>query len=114
MSDQIILTPVPLNDLIQQIRNVVNEVITSKSQGEEEQLISSEEACNVFKPKISRPTLASWSDQGLLKAYRLGGRVWYKHSEIIAAASQIKKYKKAEEQSPACTNHPAKPEINQS
>ena len=105
----IVLTPVPLADLIQQIGNVFDEKIKVKSQGEKEALISSEEACNVFRPRITRPTLQAWTDQGLLKSYRLAGRVWYKHSEIISAATEIKRYKKAEEQSPACTNHPALP-----
>ena len=33
----------------------------------------------------SRQTLISWRRKGLIKAYQLGGRIYYKPSELVAA-----------------------------
>lgn len=94
MPEQIILTQVPLNDLIQEFRNIVREEINTKQQREDETLISADKACKIFDPAISRPTLQSWVDLSLIKSYRISGRVWFKHSEVIAAVKEIKKYRK--------------------
>ena len=34
---------------------------------------------------ISLVTLRNWTTQGLLPSYQLGGRIYYKQKEIIAA-----------------------------
>jgi excisionase family DNA binding protein len=34
---------------------------------------------------ISFPTLLRWTKEGLLKSYKLGGRVYYKQQEILRA-----------------------------
>lgn len=36
---------------------------------------------------ISLTTLKTWSDQKLIKAYKLGGRIYYKERELLAALS---------------------------
>lgn len=33
----------------------------------------------------SRQTLIAWRKRGLIKAYQLGGRIYYKPSELVAA-----------------------------
>lgn len=33
----------------------------------------------------SRQTLIAWRKKGLIKAYQLGGRIYYKPSELVAA-----------------------------
>lgn len=98
MNEQILLTPVPLNDLIEKFRSIVREEIAAHHQTDEEKLISADKACKIFDPSITRPTLQSWVDQGFLKSYRISGRVWFKHSEVVAGAKEIKKYKKPGEQ----------------
>lgn len=50
-------------------------------------LMSREEASSYLR--ISLPTLHKWTNEGLLKAYRLGGRVYYKQHEILKALMQI-------------------------
>ena len=37
----------------------------------------------------SRQTLASWRKKGFITAYRLGGRVYYKPSELSAALQKL-------------------------
>ena len=39
----------------------------------------------------SRQTLASWRRKGIIKAYRIGGRIYYKPSELVAALQKLEK-----------------------
>ena len=39
--------------------------------------------------QITSPTLRKWTKDGLLKAYSLGGRIYYKQNEIIDALQAI-------------------------
>jgi len=39
--------------------------------------------------KTTFPTLRKWTAEGLLKSYQLGGRVYYKQHEILAAIRPI-------------------------
>lgn len=38
---------------------------------------------------VSYPTLRAWTDDGKLKAYRIGTRIRYKRSEVYAALTVI-------------------------
>lgn len=58
-----------------------------KKQRKQVVLMSREEAGAYLK--ISLPTLHKWTNEGVLKAYRLGGRVYYKQHEILKALMQI-------------------------
>jgi hypothetical protein len=87
-----VLTPVPLADLLEQFREIVKEEIRAKL-GEEEKLLSPAAACKVFEPAISRQTLHSWTDQGLIPMQKIGSRLFYKQSDIITAGATLKKYK---------------------
>jgi hypothetical protein len=60
----------------------------------DERLISREETCKLFVPEISRQTLANYTKTVPLKVYKIGGRLYYKQSEIIGAAVEMKAYKK--------------------
>lgn len=63
------------------------------SQLEEERLLSPAETCTFFSPPISKMTLNNWSKQGLIPMHRLGGRVFYKRSDILSSLQTLKKYK---------------------
>lgn len=78
---------------IHEIRTAVNEILADKKQVDE-RLISPAETMKLFTPKISAPTLKKWADAGLLHMIRIGGRTWYKASEVFAAGQHLKKYKK--------------------
>ncbi len=39
--------------------------------------------------QITSPTLRKWTKEGLLKAYSLGGRIYYKQHEVIDALQAI-------------------------
>jgi len=75
-------------------RQVVNEEI--KAAGEsvlQEKLLSPKEACNLFTPAITIPTLNKIVKQGKLSKYNLGGqKVFYKYSEVLSALKSYKRY----------------------
>lgn len=91
--DNIVLCPVPLDALIAQIREVVKQELEAKhQQAGAEKLISPAEACKLFEPAISKVTLSKWTTDGLIPMQKIGGRVYYKYSEVIEAGSKLKRY----------------------
>lgn len=84
-----------IDSLLLQIREVVKQELQSNHKAEiEEKLLSPNQAKDLFVPSISRQTLSNWTKDGLLTSYRIGGRVFYKYSEIIGAAKELKRFKK--------------------
>jgi hypothetical protein len=47
---------------------------------------------------VSLVTLDDWTDKGILQAYRLGSRIYYKSKEVNEALQSIQKGKKGGEQ----------------
>ena len=92
--EQFLLSPISLEQLINNIKAVVRSELASKEKTDaQEQMLSPAQTCELFNPKISKVTLAKWTSDGLLKDYRIGGRVYYKSSEVIEAAKHLSKYK---------------------
>ena len=60
----------------------------------EDKLLSIAETCALFQPKISRPTLYSYEQQGLLQRRMIGFKVCFSKNEVLAAVRSIKRYKK--------------------
>ena len=95
LQNQLILSQIPVNEILEGLRQIVREEIKSEKQaGLQEKLLSPSETCKLFQPNISKVTLANWSEQGLLKKHSLGGRIFYKYSEILESLKTLKKYKK--------------------
>ncbi|HEY8658806.1 MAG TPA: helix-turn-helix domain-containing protein [Hanamia sp.] len=93
--DNIILSPIPLDTLLQSLRSIIKEEIQAEQLNElQEKLLSPAEACKIFQPKISKPTLTKWADNGLIQERKIGGRIFFKYSDLIEAAKTLKKYKK--------------------
>jgi hypothetical protein len=57
-----------------------------------EQLLAPAEAIKLFNPTITKLTLQRWTDDGLIPMQRLGGRIFYKRSDILDAQANHKKY----------------------
>lgn len=75
------------------LRKIVRQELSQILDKKEDKLLSPKEVCERFVPKISKTTLANWTEQGLLNQYRIGGRVFYLFSEIVEKAKTLKKYK---------------------
>jgi excisionase family DNA binding protein len=92
--NQTVLYSAHIEDLLEQFRAIVREEMKQeKKQENDEKLLSPAEACKLFVPAISRTTIDKWVADGRLKRYDLGGRVWFKQSEIFESAKSLKKYK---------------------
>ncbi len=80
-------------DLKQLIKDAISEAKQEeKSPQQTEELLSPAQAVKVFNPPISKVSLHRWTKEGLIPVHRIGGRIWYKRSEVIAASLTIKKY----------------------
>jgi hypothetical protein len=92
---QIILNTIGPEELAEIIRPMIIDAIREVLQEKEEKFLSPAEVCKRFVPAISKTTLASWTKQGLLTEYRIGGRVLYKMSEILEKKNSILRYSKS-------------------
>ena len=93
--DKLLLSPITLDELVDQLRTVIKQELSSKqNEAMAEKFLSPAEVCEMFQPKISKVSLSAWTKAGKLTANRLGGRVFYRYSEIIQAVTHLKKYKR--------------------
>jgi len=93
--DKIILSPIELSELLSGLRAVVKEELQSQQKDQQlEKMLSPAETCNLFQPKITKPTLTAWTREGRLTEHRIGSRIFYRYSEVMEAVGKIKRYKK--------------------
>lgn len=90
--NNIVLSPVPLEDLLSHFREIVKQELKAREQPAEK-LLSPAEACKLFEPTISKVTLNKWTSDGLIPMQKIGGRVYYKLTDITEAGTHLKKYK---------------------
>lgn len=64
----------------------------SSLQGSENSLMSRAEVAEMFS--VSLPTLHSWMNSGIIPFHRIGGRTFFKKSEVIESLTKIKIRKK--------------------
>lgn len=94
--NEIVMTTVDLNELFDRIRTVVKEELTAERSREvNEKLLSPKETCEMFQPKITTATLKNWTDDGLIQDHWLGGRKFYKYSEILSSLKTLRRYRRA-------------------
>ena len=89
---QIILNTISPEEMIEIIKPLIVDAIREVLQEKDEKLLSPTEVCKLFVPAISKTTLASWTKQGYLTEYRIGGRVFYKMSEVFKKAKVLCRY----------------------
>jgi hypothetical protein len=85
---------VNLSELLDAVREIVVEEVKKHMKAEAaERLLSPDAATKLFQPVVSKQTLHKWTKLGLIPSYRIGGRVFYKESEVIQSAKSLKIYK---------------------
>lgn len=95
ISNRISIEEITAADLVEMMRTMVAaEFKKLKPEPQPEKLHSPAETCKMFNPNISKVTLKKWSDEGKIQDHRIGGRIYYKNSEIIAALVTLRKYQK--------------------
>ncbi|MEJ7740436.1 MAG: helix-turn-helix domain-containing protein [Chitinophagaceae bacterium] len=84
------------SEIRDEIRNSIRAELLSKLKEElEEKLLSPSETCKLFQPNISKVTLHKWTREGRIQEHRIGGRVYYKYSEVMNSLQTLKKYSKS-------------------
>lgn len=92
--NNVMFTQLPVDDLLSSIRDIIKqEILAGQGQQASEKLLSPAEACKLFNPAISKVTLAKWTNDGLIPMQKIGGRVFYKFTDIIEAGTKFKRYK---------------------
>lgn len=84
----LLISPAELSEFAE---NVANKILTSVPKPapalKEEKPFSQIEAIQ-FLGK-TRQTLVAWRKKGVIQSYRLGGRIYYKPSELVAALQKL-------------------------
>ena len=95
MDTNIVLSSVPLSELLNEIRGIIRaEIKAEQQQHINEKLYSPQEACKMFNPKISKITLAKWTNDQLIPMQKIGGRCWYRYTDLVEAGTKLKKYER--------------------
>lgn len=91
--ENIALISISSEEFFNSVRQIVKEELQNKSNELiQDKLYSPKEACKLFEPSISRPTLESISKKGLLNKYHFGGKIFFKYSELMGALKSYRKY----------------------
>jgi len=86
MDNHIILSGTTVASLVQEIAKAVSKELATKpptDQPAQDDLLSREEAARLLH--ITLPTLRQRTKEGRLRGYRMGARVLYRRSEVIAS-----------------------------
>ncbi|RZK11090.1 MAG: hypothetical protein EOO46_08030 [Flavobacterium sp.] len=67
-------------------------LITFNEQNQLNKMLSPEEARKLFLPAVSVQTLTNWDKKGILLKKKIGGKVFYSYSDILAAVKTLKRY----------------------
>lgn len=96
MNNSVLIT-IPLNEFEEIQKNWLREVLEERKSQENTQQFRKEPygtRKEVAKElKISLPTLNDFTKRGIIKAYRIGGRVLYRWEEIYKSLQEIKSQK---------------------
>ena len=91
MEKQIVLSPIPLVELLEGLRSIVkSEMEISQKAALDEKLYTEDEVCKLLK--VSKVTLWNYKNEGKIKPCRIGRRVYYKHAELMESLKTLKKY----------------------
>ncbi|MDM1535072.1 helix-turn-helix domain-containing protein [Myroides odoratimimus] len=85
LEGQLIVSGMTATDFLEAVKNMVRDELRN---GEPEELLTREEAAEFLKANPS--TVTTWTSQGRLTCYGMGGRRYYKKSEIMAALEILK------------------------
>lgn len=94
--DQIVLTPVPLADLVGEITKAVRvelDARTPHAAPPQEELLTRVEAAQLLG--ITLPTLREYTRRGHVTGYRIGTRVRYRRNELLNDLRRIRTSKTA-------------------
>lgn len=90
MESKFILHSTPMNDLKEIIKEVVTGALKDNSRAQQtdsNKLYTRQEVADLLG--LSLPTLHTYTQDGIIKGYRLGTQIRYKHSDVEKALKEI-------------------------
>lgn len=78
------------NKILIGVKNLLNVFATSFVNQDEDRLLTRQETSKMLS--VSLVTLWDWDKKGLIPSYRIGNKVRYKKSEVLAALQQKNKF----------------------
>lgn len=90
MNKDLLLSAIPLPELVDGIAKAVRDEIAAQPAAnppQPEELLSRKDTAELLR--ITLPTLREYTRRGLVKGYRIGARVRYRRSEVLAALAPI-------------------------
>lgn len=94
---QIIVSGMTAEDLLCLIEQTVGKSVqaaiqAAKNAEDQEKLLTVQQAMKTLG--VSRTTLSTWNDDGFLLRKIIGGRIYYRYGDVLAAAKTPRKYGK--------------------
>lgn len=83
---------IPVEEIIERLSKIealLLRIINENKDADENKMLTPYEVGRVFS--VSRTTICNWTKNGYIKSYHIGGRVYYKNSEVVEAAKHLKK-----------------------
>ena len=92
--ESILINGMSMENFRELLREILREEISEISLGasKTDEFLSVKELQKLFKPSVSRVTIDNWSNKGLLKKIFMGGKVYFKKSEVFESLNTLKKY----------------------
>jgi excisionase family DNA binding protein len=75
------------SEIVQDIKEYFDGVLKTMATADNETYLTRQEVSNLLN--VSLPTIWAWTNKGVLVSYRIGNKIRYRKSEIIAAMKQI-------------------------
>lgn len=75
-----------LSSIFEGVKKILDD-FKKEASNKQDEILSRQETANLLK--IDKSTLSNWTKEGKLTSYGLGGRVYYKRSEIDKALVKI-------------------------
>lgn len=89
--EQIVLTPVPLPELVGEIIRAVRTELDARPhavQPPPEEPLSRQGTAALLG--VTLPTLRDWTRKGIVTGYRMGNRVFYKRNEVMGCMQRMR------------------------
>jgi hypothetical protein len=93
MNEPVLLSAINLTDLTSNIERSMEKLLEKAlARTVDEKLLSIEEVRKMFVPTISKSSIVTYTKQGKLRSYWLGGKLVYRRSELLQDITKIRNY----------------------